>query len=118
MTVGGRHIISDALKICGGVNPFGDLQSVAPTVSIEAVLKADPQAIVGDIPVAELSEQWSRWPELTAVRLAHVYTIPAELIARPTPRMLDGVEKLCTILDKIRADPGHSEVDAVGDSSH
>jgi len=118
MTVGGRHIISDALKICGGNNPFGDLLSIAPTVSIEAVLKADPQAIVGDIPVAELSEQWSRWPELSAVRLAHVYTIPAELIARPTPRMLDGVERLCAIMDDVRANRGRSDVDAVSETPH
>jgi len=118
MTVGGRHIISDALKICGGKNPFGDLQSIAPTVSIEAVLKADPQAIVGDIPVAELSEQWSRWPELRAVRLAHVYTIPAELIARPTPRMLDGVERLCAIMDDVRENRARSDGDAVSEAPH
>jgi len=118
MTVGGRHIISDALKICGGKNPFSDLQSIAPTVSIEAVLKADPQVIVGDVPVAELSEQWSRWPELRAVRLAHVYTIPAELIARPTPRMLDGVERLCAIMDEVRANHGRSDVDAVSETLH
>lgn len=103
MTVGGRHIISDALRICGGRNPFANLRSVAPTVSVEAVLKADPQVIVGDIPVAELSEQWSRWPDLTAVRRGHIYTVPAELIARPTPRMLDGVERLCAVLDEVRA---------------
>ena len=42
MTVGGPQIISDAITLCGGENVFGHLSQMAPTVSVEAVLAADP----------------------------------------------------------------------------
>ena len=46
LTVGGPQIISDAIKICGGENVFGHLKQMAPNVTVEAVLEADPEAIV------------------------------------------------------------------------
>ena len=35
------------MRLCGGVNIFGDLDVTAPVVSIEAVLQEDPEAIFG-----------------------------------------------------------------------
>src|SRR5262249_34540498 len=45
-TVGGRHLITAALDLCGGTNIFASLALPAPQVSIEAVLAAGPAAIV------------------------------------------------------------------------
>jgi iron complex transport system substrate-binding protein len=45
MTVGGPQIISDAITLCGGENVFGQLGKMAPTVSVEAVLEADPKPL-------------------------------------------------------------------------
>ncbi|PXZ75496.1 cobalamin-binding protein, partial [Pseudomonas aeruginosa] len=45
-TIGGRQVISDALRVCGAENLFGDLPQPAPQVSVEAVLARDPAAIV------------------------------------------------------------------------
>jgi iron complex transport system substrate-binding protein len=53
MTVGGPQIISDAITLCGGENVFGHLGKMAPTVSVEAVLEADPEAIVAHAGMAE-----------------------------------------------------------------
>jgi iron complex transport system substrate-binding protein len=46
MTLNGAHLVSSALRLCGGENIFAGLPQLAPTVSIEAVLKADPEAII------------------------------------------------------------------------
>src|SRR5258706_4326491 len=46
MTVGGRQIIGSAIRLCGGVNIFGQLTQLAPAVTVEAVLGADPQVLL------------------------------------------------------------------------
>jgi vitamin B12 transport system substrate-binding protein len=46
MTLGGRQFVSDAIELCGGHNVFADSPVMAPQVNIEAVLAADPEAII------------------------------------------------------------------------
>lgn len=106
MTVGGPQIISDAIQLCGGENIFGHLGKMAPTVSIEAVLEADPEAIVatgmGDAR-PEWLHDWDKWTRLTAVKRDNLFHINPDIMQRHTPRILDGAEKLCAHLDLARA---------------
>lgn len=46
-TLSGEHIVSDAIRVCGGQNVFAALKVPAPTVSTEAVLQENPEAIFG-----------------------------------------------------------------------
>jgi iron complex transport system substrate-binding protein len=46
-TLNGEHIVSDALRVCGGRNVFAGLKVTAPSVSTEAVLQENPEAILG-----------------------------------------------------------------------
>jgi iron complex transport system substrate-binding protein len=105
MTVGGPQIISDAISLCGGQNIFGHLAKMAPTVSVEAVLEADPEAIVatgmGDAK-PEWLHDWDKWTQLTAVRHNNLFHINPDIMQRHTPRILDGTEKLCAHLDVAR----------------
>lgn len=105
MTVNGRHIISEALAVCGGRNVFAQLAAVAPTVSMEALRAADPEVIVVSGPAARREALLSAWRggmALRAVRAGHVYFADADLMHRPTPRMLDGIQVLCADLDRAR----------------
>ncbi|MCL2344530.1 MAG: cobalamin-binding protein [Desulfobulbus sp.] len=106
MTVGGPQIISSAIALCGGVNVFADLDRLAPTVSIEAVLAADPEAIIasgmGDARPDWLND-WNRWPRLTAVQRDNLFHINPDILHRHTPRLLDGAAKLCAALDTARS---------------
>jgi iron complex transport system substrate-binding protein len=98
MTINGKHMISDVIRLCGGKNVFADLPALAPRVSVEAVLAADPQLIIASGMGAEHPEwldAWRNWPSLTAVRNNHLYFIPPDLLQRPTPRILDGAEQMC-----------------------
>ncbi len=47
-------------------------------------------------------DDWKRWPRLTAVERGNLYAVPAQLIQRPTPRVLDGAERLCAALEDAR----------------
>lgn len=105
MTINDRHFIADSIRLCGGVNVFADIEPIAPTVSVEAVIAADPAVIINsasdDRNAAQL-EVWRRWRAISAVRDDQLYGIPSDLIARPTPRILEGVAQLCEILDIAR----------------
>ncbi len=105
MTIGGSHVISDALQVCGGRNVFAALTQPAASVDLEAVLSANPEVIVAsgmDEARPEWLDQWRRWPQLAAVKRGNLFFVPPELLQRQTPRILDGVEQLCTALEAAR----------------
>jgi len=105
LTVGGSQIISDVIRLCGGTNLFARLAAKAPSVSVEAVLAADPEAIIASRMGAETEvglDAWRRWTQLRAVKRGNLFAIPADLLQRPTPRLLDGAEQLCRDLETAR----------------
>lgn len=109
MTINGKQIISDVIALCGGENVFAELPVLAPTVSVEAVLAANPEVIVASgmgEARPEWVDDWRRWPALGAVARDNLYFIPPDLIQRHTPRVLDGAERLCGFLETARAKPG------------
>jgi iron complex transport system substrate-binding protein len=108
MTVNGQHLISDVIRLCGGRNVFAGLPALAPQISTEAVLAANPEVIVagsgsGSEPTAVALARWRRWPGLAAAADGHLFVIDRDLLVRPTPRILQGAEQLCTLLDEVRA---------------
>lgn len=104
-TINGDHIISKIIALCGGKNIFAELGALAPVVSLEAVLLRDPEVIVTGGMAAERPEwldKWKKWEDLTAVKRHNLFFIPPELLQRPTPRILDGMEMLCQHLERAR----------------
>lgn len=105
MTVNGQHLISQAVSLCGGQNVFAALKPLAPTVGIESVLAADPEVIIASGSTADSPawlQDWRRWPQLAAVREDQLVAIDPDIVQRPTPRFLDGVEAMCAALDRAR----------------
>lgn len=106
MTVGGRQAISDALRLCGGENIFAAMKPLAAEVTVEAVLAADPEAIVASGMGAarpEWLDDWRRWPALTAVARNNLFFVPPDHLQRHTPRLAEGIEALCAHLETARA---------------
>jgi iron complex transport system substrate-binding protein len=105
MTVGGTQIISSVIRLCGGENVFGNLETLAPTVSVEAVIAANPEAIVAsgmDEARPEWLDDWKRWSSIDAVARGNLFFVPPDLIQRHTPRLLDGADRLCQQLETAR----------------
>jgi iron complex transport system substrate-binding protein len=106
MTIGGKQIISDVVRLCGGENVFAQLETMAPTVTVEAVIAANPEAIVASGMNAarpEWLDDWKRWTSITAIARDNLFFVPPELIQRHTPRLLDGAERLCRHLETARS---------------
>jgi iron complex transport system substrate-binding protein len=105
LTVNGAHMISKVIGICGGENVFASAPLLVPEVDREAVLNANPDVIVasGSNDAQPLWLQaWRAFPGLAAVQQGQLYAIPADLIQRQTPRILDGAERLCGFLQSAR----------------
>ena len=103
-TVNGRHVISEIVELCGGHNVFAALPQLAPSISAESVLAADPQVIVStDDTLADPLAQWRRWPRMRAVRAGTIYALPSDLVTRASPRLAQGVEVTCEALERARA---------------
>ena len=102
-TLSGRHIITDALRLCGGENIFDKLTVTAPIVSIESVLQADPEAVFG---TAEKNyggvQLWKPYSTLMATRKGNLFTVDGDLLNRSGPRMIAGTAVLCEKLELAR----------------
>jgi len=102
-TLNGEHIVSDALKVCGGQNIFADQKVTAPVVSVEAVLEADPEAVFA---TAEKDyggvNLWRPYKTFKATRQDNLFTIDGNLLNRAGPRMIAGTAVLCEKLEEAR----------------
>lgn len=105
MTVNREELISKAISLCGGVNVFGELPRLVPRISREAVLEANPEAIItaGSSDDRQWLEAWREFPGLAAVAADNLFLEPPDLLARPTLRMADGARHLCQTLEQARA---------------
>jgi len=106
-TINGDHYVSDLIELCGGRNVFADLGSLAPLVSAEAVLERNPELLLA----ADTGEQgtfdhWKRWPSLAANRYGNHFLVPADPVARATPRLVEAGRAICRVLQKGREQRG------------
>ena len=99
-----RSPIGQAIALCAGENLFADLEGIAAPVNAEAVIARGPEVIVySDHEDAEaLHQWWQRFAAVPAVAKQQLHAVPAELLARATPRMLGGVRALCEVVDRAR----------------
>lgn len=94
----------DLIRLAGGINLAGDSALPYPRFSLEEVISRAPEVIVESAmgseteAAAQAAAGWSRWPSLPAVRDHRIAVIPADLIARPGPRLFDGLLLMAKIL--------------------
>lgn len=104
-TIGGKHVITDALQLCGAVNIFADLGTAAPAVTREAAVLRNPELILASAPPASAAEwlaEWRRFPALAAVRNGHLVNYSDERIDRMGPSVIAATANLCAVIDKAR----------------
>ncbi len=104
-TLNGQHLISDIIRLCGGRNVFAEAIPLAPRVSVESVVRLDPEVIVASgmgESRPEWLDDWKDWPSIKAVREDKLYFVPPDLLQRHTPRILEGALMLCEYLDRAR----------------
>jgi iron complex transport system substrate-binding protein len=101
-TVGGPHLITEILGLCGGENVFADADALALAVDLESVLARGPEVILSTDTDAP-APYWARFGQLAAVARGNLYQSDGDLLARPSPRIADGAADVCARLDEARA---------------
>ena len=107
-TVGGTHLMSDALTLCGVRNVFGDLRELGPIIDTEAVIARNPDIIVAAAPPGEGASwlaEWRRFGSLKAVQTGRLVAFEDQRLSRLGPSVVPAAEALCKAL---AASPGVS----------
>jgi iron complex transport system substrate-binding protein len=102
-TVGGSHMMTDSLRLCGARNVFADLKEQGPSVDKEAVIGRDPQVIVAVAPPGVSREwlaEWKRFGTLRAVRDGRLVPFEDQRLSRLGPSAVAGTEALCQAINR------------------
>jgi len=97
-TVGGRELMSDALRVCGARNVFADLPPRPPAIGVEAVLARNPDIIIATAPpgtAAGWLAQWQRFPSLRAVKTGWLMTFEDQRLIGLGPGVIDATGEMC-----------------------
>jgi iron complex transport system substrate-binding protein len=105
-TIGGKHVITDALALCGATNVFAELSTAAPAVTREAAVLRDPDLILVSAPPDagdEWLDAWRKFPALAAVRNGHLVKYTDARIDRMGPSVIAATASLCEVIDRARS---------------
>lgn len=104
-SIGGSHIVTDALATCGATNAFASERVAAPSLSVEAALARNPQVIIASGPrevATKWIAEWRRFPHLAATAAGHLYVFDDPRLDRMGPGAIDATAGLCRVLDTAR----------------
>jgi iron complex transport system substrate-binding protein len=103
-TVGGQHLMSDALSICGARNVFADLPEAGPLLDTEAVIARNPDIIIAAAPPGEGAAwlaDWRRFATLAAVRSGRLVVFEDQALSRLGPSLIGATEGLCRTIARV-----------------
>jgi iron complex transport system substrate-binding protein len=88
--------VHDLIVLAGGENIAAEAKGKHPLLSMEEVIARDPQVIIlssmlSGEPMTAQKRWWERYREISAVRTGRIQVIQADLILRPSPRIVDGL---------------------------
>ena len=102
IVVGQNTFFAELIELAGGMNAVKKGASTYPTYSREAVLKSNPDVLIfmSDILAnpANLVTLFPEWTKLNAYRHKRIFRIDADIVSRPGPRAVDGIETLHDLL--------------------
>jgi iron complex transport system substrate-binding protein len=101
-TAGAGTFMDTLIRLAGGENLGARFEGDFPRVSIETIIRTDPDVIIlGDAAfgvTVESARRRAGWEELSAVRTGRIHLFDDDLGSRPGPRLVDGLETLARLL--------------------
>ncbi|MEL7298169.1 MAG: ABC transporter substrate-binding protein [Pseudomonadota bacterium] len=101
-TVSGEHFISDVLALCGGRNVFSTLDTAVATVSVESVVLADPEVLLGAGDSSQRRAVWQQFSTMQAVSADNIYGVSGDVLGRPSARLVQAKAEVCAVLEAAR----------------
>ncbi|NPV69366.1 MAG: cobalamin-binding protein [Firmicutes bacterium] len=94
MTSGPGTIMDDLIRLAGGINVAADAKTQYPEYSLEMLVAKNPDVIVYTYHYDQRQLKRKGWDNLRAVKQGRVYVLTDDLVSRPGPRIVDGLEEL------------------------
>jgi iron complex transport system substrate-binding protein len=103
ITVGRRTFADDLIRLAGGKSISENELISYPLYSIETILSKAPDIIIissmdSNKDYMNLVEKWRNWKSIPAVRMNSIHIIDSNLVDRPTPRIIEGLEALVKMI--------------------
>lgn len=107
VAAGPRTYLHELILLAGGRNLFDDTKPNFPTVSLEQILRRQPDVIIdrsdmGGSPdaSARLLQLWSPYPRIPAVTQNRVFNVTSDAYFVPGPRVVDLARELAALLHR------------------
>jgi iron complex transport system substrate-binding protein len=103
MTVNKNTFHHDVIRLAGGDNMARDEPITYPRISIEEVMRKGPDVIIISSMEREGSFErarkgWMKWSSIPAVKERRVHLINSDLLDRPSPRIVKGLETMARLI--------------------
>ncbi|MEM3754240.1 MAG: cobalamin-binding protein [Candidatus Bathyarchaeia archaeon] len=103
-SIGPGTWIHELIEMAGGENIFSDANSPYPLISSEAVIERNPEVIIiplgymGGLGKSEIKQR-PGWDSIEAVKNDRICEINEDIVYRPGPRIVEGLEQLAKIIN-------------------
>jgi len=94
ITAGGPSFITALIAAAGGNNIFADVDLETPHVNVESVIRASPDIIIVPLEKRNIKERQIFWQYWLGEGKVHFAAINPDLLHRPGPRLIEGLELL------------------------
>lgn len=103
MSVNKNTVHHDLIRLAGGHNMTAEEPVTYPRISLEEVIRRKPEVILVSSMEREgrfekARQDWLRWTSIPAVQTGRVHLIDSDVIDRPSPRVVDGLETMAKFL--------------------
>jgi ABC-type Fe3+-hydroxamate transport system substrate-binding protein len=97
ITIGRGSYMNELVEIAGGVNVYSDFPEPSPTVSIEDVLKRDPDYIITGPEGSTEIRTDPRWAAFKAVKTGKIFVVDTAIVGRPSVRLGEAAMSLAKL---------------------
>ncbi len=98
MTAGPGTFIDELIKVAGGENIAGDAGLEWPEFSVEVVIERDPDVIITVWTDKDDVLGRSAWKGISACKTRRIHRVNPDILTRPGPRLVQGLEVLLDIM--------------------
>ena len=113
IAVGRGSFLNELIRIAGGRNIFHDSPVTYPQISLETVIRLDPDVIVdmGDMSEttsvtpqqkAAVERMWKARKGVRAAQQNRIFAVAADIFVVPGPRVIDAAEAFARMLEGAR----------------
>lgn len=93
-TIGAGEYLSEMIETAGGFNVAKDAGQGYFQISEETFFTFNPDVIIATFPMREQIMTKEAWKDIAAVKNGRVYDVNGDLVTRPGPRIVQGLEEL------------------------